>query len=82
MLVAEQGDPNEPTISYVKPRPRGRWTPTWTFSEGTNPLGATVDDGCVVFLGQDAEGYWGPLTHIPALAIRFVQNLLAKTGTG
>lgn len=66
-----QDDPNN--------NPAVRWEPFWTFDAGGSPMGATLDDGCVVFLGQNFAGQWGPLTHVPREAIRFVENLLARS---
>jgi len=67
--VAEEDPNNDPAV---------RWEPLWTFKAEESLMGATLDDGCVVFLGQNFAGQWGPLTHIPAQAIRFVENLLAR----
>ena len=56
-----------------------QWQPTWRVLVGESEVGVTIDDGCVVFLARN-DVKWVPMTHVPALAIQFVANLLAKAG--
>lgn len=73
MWQTTEGDRDEnPVLSL--------WHPTWTFEVDGSEMGATIDDRCVVFLARGPRNEWGPATHVPAPAIRFVANLLARAG--